>query len=76
MSYSASFTNSSAQNSTEISLPLIVRQALAMLRGRREQIRAKNRLRWELSQYSDRELSDMGLCRSDIEDVVQNRYAR
>ncbi len=76
MSYSASYNSSTTQSSNEISLPLIARQAIAMLRGRRAQIRAKNQLRWELSQYSDRDLADLGLCRGDIEDVVQNRFAR
>jgi len=32
--------------------------------------RAQSQLRWELNQYSDRELSDMGLSRSDIEGIV------
>ncbi len=73
MSYSASFDGALSGN-REISLPVIVKQAVALLMTRRERIRTQNRLRWELSQYSDRELSDMGLSRSDIEDVVQGRY--
>jgi len=32
--------------------------------------RAQSQLRWELNQYSDRELADMGLSRSDIEGIV------
>ncbi|MCQ8277079.1 DUF1127 domain-containing protein [Acetobacteraceae bacterium KSS8] len=75
MSYSASLNGTVAGN-REISLPVIVKQAVALLMTRRERARAQNRLRWELSQYSDRELGDMGLSRSDIEDVVQGRFRR
>jgi uncharacterized protein YjiS (DUF1127 family) len=73
MAHTASFTS---QTATDISLPLIVQHAMALLRERRVQIRARAQLRGELNQYSDRDLADMGLCRGDIEDVVHNRYAR
>jgi len=30
----------------------------------------------ELSQYSDHELTDIGICRSDIEDIVRGPVGR
>lgn len=58
-----------------VTLPELVRQTLNLLRERRDQAKARARLRWELSQYSDRGLADMGLSRADIDDVVHGRYA-
>jgi uncharacterized protein YjiS (DUF1127 family) len=72
MAQTASFTNTS----NDIALPTIVRQAANLMRERLEAYRARARMRAELNTYSDRELSDMGLSRSDIEDVVHFRYAR
>ncbi|MBE7209701.1 MAG: DUF1127 domain-containing protein [Gluconacetobacter diazotrophicus] len=56
-------------------MPTLARQVLNLMRERRDDAKHRARLRWELQQYSDRALADMGMARSDIEDVVHGRFA-
>lgn len=63
------------ERSAEVGLPTLARQVVNLLRERRDAARERARLRWELNQYSDRALADMGMARSDIEDVVHGRFA-
>ncbi|MBE7209492.1 MAG: DUF1127 domain-containing protein [Gluconacetobacter diazotrophicus] len=60
--------------SREVGLPTLTRQLISLLQERREAARARARMRFELGQYSDRALADIGLNRSDIEDVVHGRF--
>ena len=48
----------------------------ALIATRRNQMNERARTRRELESCSDRQLSDLGLSRFDIEDVVFGRYAR
>lgn len=47
-----------------------LRQAAARLRAARALRTKRAQVRFELEQYSDRDLSDLGLGRGDIEGVV------
>ncbi len=64
----------SATNSISItgqgSVKDLAKQVVARLRAVRALYAERARVRFELSQYSERELNDMGLSRADIEDVV------
>lgn len=64
-----SATNSFAIPS-QLSLKDLAKHAVARLRAARELSAERARVRFELAQYSDRELADMGMCRADIDDVV------
>lgn len=64
-----SATNSFAVPSHH-SLKDLAKHAVSRLRHARELHVERARVRFELAQYSDRELADMGLSRADIEDVV------
>ena len=44
--------------------------------ARRSQMIERARIRRELDSYSDRELRDLGISRSDIEAVANGRFAR
>lgn len=59
---------------TDTNLPMIVRDAMARVRTGLEVRRARSRLRWELNQYSNRELADMGMSRSDIDGIVARSH--
>jgi len=48
----------------------------ALFSNRRRQVSERARIRRELMSYSDRELNDLGLGRSDIEAVASGRYSR
>ena len=54
----------------QLSLKDLAKHAFAHLRAARELNAERARVRFELAQYSDRDLADMGLSRADIEDVV------
>lgn len=62
-------TNSFAVPS-QSSLKDLALQAFARIRATRELNAERARVRFELDQYSDRDLADMGLSRADIDDVV------
>ncbi len=70
MAYATS--SSSASGSTS---PALFRQSMNLLRQRFAEHKERARIRNELNSYSDRHLADLGLSRSDIEDVVRHRYA-
>ena len=70
MAYATSFSSSSGTTS-----PALFRQAMNLLRQRVAERRERARMRDELNSYSDRHLADLGLSRSDIEDVVRHRFA-
>lgn len=53
---------------------MIVRDAMARVRTSIDGRRARSRLRWELNQYSNRELADMGMSRSDIDGIVARSH--
>ena len=72
MAYATSFTTSS----TASTRPALFRQSMNLFRQRIAEYRTRARMRTELNSYSDRHLSDMGLSRSDIEDVVRHQFAR
>lgn len=55
-------------------LPTLVRQTLNLMAEHREEAQTRARLRYELNQYSDRALANLGMARSDIEDVVHGRF--
>ncbi len=71
MAHATSFTSSSTTTS-----PALFRQAMNLFRQRVAEYQARGRMRAELNSYSDRHLADMGLSRSDIEDVVRHQFAR
>lgn len=48
----------------------------ALFAARRQAVTERARVRRELNGYSDRELSDLGLGRGDIEAVVAGHYSR
>ena len=48
----------------------------ALFTARRKQATERARIRRELETYSDRELSDIGITRSDIEAIASGRYSR
>ena len=54
----------------------LLRHVLEGIRARRAASAQRSRLRRELSAFSDRELADFGLFRSDIEAVACGRYSR
>lgn len=54
----------------ETTLPTMLRQALSTVRQQMDVMKRRRQLRDELEQCSDRELADMGLCRSDIDAVA------
>jgi uncharacterized protein YjiS (DUF1127 family) len=64
----------SATNTLTVALPGSLRDlvghVVARVQAARAQATHRARLRFELSQYSDRELADMGLSRGDVEDVI------
>ncbi|MGI4747603.1 MAG: DUF1127 domain-containing protein [Janthinobacterium lividum] len=66
MAHTTTFT----ETRTETNLPMIVRDAMSRFRAGLDVRRARSRLRWELNQYSNRELADMGMSRSDIDGIV------
>ncbi len=70
MAYATSFSSTSGTTS-----PALFRQSMNLLRQRIAEHKERVRLRNELNSYSDRHLADLGLSRSDIEDVVRHRYA-
>ncbi len=72
MAHITTFTSSS---STTTGLTLF-RQAMNLFRQRVAEHKTRARMRTELNSYSDRHLADMGLSRSDIEDVVRHQFAR
>ena len=67
-------TTTYAGNGTQTNLPMIVQQLVARAQTRLELRRQRERLRWELSQYSTRELADMGLSRADIDGIVARAH--
>ncbi len=71
MSTTTSFTTSSTA-----SAPALFQQTMNLFRQRIAGYKERARMRTELNSYSDRHLADMGLSRSDIEDVVRHRFAR
>ena len=70
MSTTTSFTGSSTAT------PAVFGQTMNLFRQRITEHKERVRMRTELNSYSDRHLADMGLSRSDIEDVVRHRFAR
>ena len=72
MAHATSFTTSSTVSAS----PALFRQSINLFRQRVAEYKTRARMRTELNNYSDRHLSDMGLGRSDIEDVVHHRFAR
>ena len=48
----------------------------SLFTARRNQNSERARIRCELEGCTDRQLSDLGLSRLDIEDVVHGRYSR
>ena len=70
MAHTTTFTDTR----TETNLPMIVRDAMTRVRAGLEVRRARSRLRWELNQYSNRELADMGMSRSDIDGIVARSH--
>ena len=70
MAYATSFGTSSSATGASL-----FRQAMNLFRQRIAEHKERARLRTELNSYSDRHLADLGLSRSDIEDVVRHRYA-
>ena len=48
----------------------------ALINARRNQNSERARIRRELESCTDRQLSDLGLSRLDIEDVANGRYGR
>ena len=64
-----SATNSFAIPS-QLSLKDQARHVFARLTAARTLHAERARVRFELAQYSDRELADMGMSRADIDDVV------
>lgn len=69
-------TTAFAGNDTSSSLPSILRSAISRVQAGLEGRRARARLRWELNQYTDRELADIGLSRSDIDGIAANLRTR
>lgn len=72
MAHATSFTTPT----TTAAAPALFRQAMNLFRQRVAEHKTRSRLRAELNSYSDRHLADMGLSRSDIEDVVRHQFAR
>lgn len=72
MAHAASFTTSSTASAG----PALFRQSMNLFRQRVAEYKTRARMRTELNSYSDRHLADMGLSRSDIEDVVRHQFAR
>ena len=72
MAHATSFTGSS----TTTTVPALFRQTMNLFRQRVAEHRTRARMRAELNSYSDRHLAEMGLSRSDIEDVVRHQFAR
>ncbi|NPD67620.1 DUF1127 domain-containing protein [Lichenicola cladoniae] len=70
MAHTTTFT----ETRTDTNLPMIVRDAMARVRTSIDGRRARSRLRWELNQYSNRELADMGMSRSDIDGIVARSH--
>lgn len=70
MAHITTFTETGANTHAETNLPMIVRDAMLRVRAGLEVRRERSRLRWELNQYSNRELADMGMSRSDIDGIV------
>ena len=70
MAHAASFTTSS----TTSARPALFQQSMNLFRQRVAEYKTRTRMRTELNSYSDRHLADMGLSRSDIEDVVHHRF--
>ncbi len=70
MSTTTSFTGSSTTT------PALFGQTMNLFCQRIAEHKERVRMRTELNSYSDRHLADMGLSRSDIEDVVHHRFAR
>ena len=70
MAYATSFSSTSGTTA-----PALFRQSMNLVRQRIAEHKERARLRNELNSYSDRHLADLGLSRSDIEDVVRHRYA-
>ena len=66
MAYASDFSSAGSR----VDLPSTIRSALGSIRTRLELHRARRRLCWELNQYSDHQLADMGLSRSDIEGLA------
>lgn len=67
-------TTAFTETRTDTNLPMIVRDVMARVRANVDVRRARSRLRWELNQYSNRELADMGMSRSDIDGIVARSH--
>ena len=67
-------TTTYAGNGAQTNLPTIVQQLVGRVRTHLERRQKRDRLRSELNQYSVRELSDMGLCRDDIDGIVARAH--
>ena len=72
MAHTTTFTD----DRTATDLPTIVRTGLGHVRAHLDARKARSRIRWELNQYTDRELADMGLSRSDIDGIATGAHTR
>ena len=67
-------TTTYSAGNTQTNLPAIVQQLVGRARARLEIRRQRAVLCWELNQYTDRELADMGLSRADIDGIVARSH--
>ena len=64
------YVTTSTSTGTAPKLPAFFRTGLGLVRTQINARKARSRMRWELNQYSDRELADMGLSRADIDGIA------
>ena len=74
MSLSQAYASATADSSTGFGAAF--RTLGSTLRSSIEQRRARARSRAELEAYSDRQLKDLGISRSDISSIVDGHYGR
>ena len=74
MSLSQAYASTTAGSSS--SFGAVLREARTLIRDGLQVRRSRARARQELESYSDRQLQDLGISRSDIPSIVAGTYAR
>jgi uncharacterized protein YjiS (DUF1127 family) len=69
-------THGMASFGTPVGVGGLVQNLGVLFSARRKQNAERARIRRELESYSDRELADLGIGRSDIEAVASGRFTR
>ena len=68
-------THPMASFGTPLGAGALLRDLAALFSARRVRMAERARIRRELESYSDRDLRDIGIVRSDIDSIASGRYA-